>query len=74
VGGFLGFWEILIIAGILLLIFGPKRVPQLGRSLGRGLRELRHALPSSRDELEDKSSGEPTSRTELKTRERDSVS
>src|SRR4029077_18077753 len=27
-------WDILIIAGVLLLIFGPKRLPQMGRSLG----------------------------------------
>ena len=66
--GWLGFWDILIVAAVVLFIFGPKRVPQLGRSLGRGLRELRNALPSSRDEADDQP------RSELKTRERDSVS
>jgi sec-independent protein translocase protein TatA len=72
--GFIGFWEILIIALVLLLVFGPKRVPQLGRSLGRGFRELRSALPSSRDEPdEEQPRGElPPPRTS--PRERDSVS
>jgi TatA/E family protein of Tat protein translocase len=71
--GFIGFWEILIIALVLLLVFGPKRVPQLGRSLGRGFRELRSALPSSRDTPDEEPRGElPPARTS--PRERDSVS
>jgi sec-independent protein translocase protein TatA len=74
VPGFIGFWEILIVALVLLLIFGPKRVPQLGRSLGRGLRELRNSLPSSREEPEETPRTEQKPRAELTTRERDSLS
>jgi len=33
--------EILIVLAIILLFFGAKRVPELGRSLGRGIREFR---------------------------------
>ncbi len=33
----LGFWELLIILAIILLLFGVKRLPQLGQSLGEGI-------------------------------------
>jgi sec-independent protein translocase protein TatA len=38
------FWDILIIAGVLLLIFGPKRLPQMGRSIGSGIREFKDSV------------------------------
>ncbi len=37
----MGGMEILIVLAIILLFFGAKRVPELGRSLGRGIREFR---------------------------------
>jgi sec-independent protein translocase protein TatA len=37
-------WEILILLLIALLLFGPKRLPEMGRSLGRGLREFKDSL------------------------------
>jgi sec-independent protein translocase protein TatA len=40
----LGLPELLIILVILLVIFGPKRLPQLGRQLGGGLRELKDSV------------------------------
>ena len=36
--------EIVIVLVIVLLIFGPKRLPQLGRSLGRGMREFKDSV------------------------------
>lgn len=36
--------HLLIILGVVLLVFGPKRLPELGRSLGRGFRELSDGL------------------------------
>lgn len=41
--GPLGFPEVLFILGLALLVFGPKRLPELGRTLGRGLSEFRKA-------------------------------
>jgi sec-independent protein translocase protein TatA len=38
-----GLPELLILLAIILLFFGSKRVPQLGRSLGSGVREFRKA-------------------------------
>jgi sec-independent protein translocase protein TatA len=43
--------EILVILIVALLIFGPKQLPQMGRNLGRGMREFRRAAASARSEL-----------------------
>lgn len=39
----IGGWEMLLIAVVALLVFGPKRLPELARQLGKGLSEFRHA-------------------------------
>ena len=39
----LGFTEIVVILVVALLVFGPDRLPELARSLGRGLAEFRRA-------------------------------
>ena len=36
--------ELLIVLGIVLVIFGPKRLPGLGRQLGSGMREFRDSI------------------------------
>jgi sec-independent protein translocase protein TatA len=36
--------QIIIVLGIALLVFGPKRLPDLGRSLGKGIRDFRGAV------------------------------
>ena len=36
--------ELLIVLGIVLVIFGPKRLPTLGRQLGRGMREFKDSI------------------------------
>jgi sec-independent protein translocase protein TatA len=36
--------EILILLLIALLVFGPKRLPEMGRSLGRGMREFKDSI------------------------------
>lgn len=36
--------EILVVLIIALVVFGPKRLPELGRSMGKGIRELRGTL------------------------------
>jgi sec-independent protein translocase protein TatA len=44
--------EIIIILVIVLIIFGPKRLPDLGRSMGRGLREFKDSVTGKdKDEL-----------------------
>jgi sec-independent protein translocase protein TatA len=39
-----GHWELLLLALVLLLLFGAKRLPQIGRQLGRGVRELKQGV------------------------------
>jgi sec-independent protein translocase protein TatA len=41
--------ELLIVLGIVLLIFGPKRLPSLGRQLGAGMREFRDSISKKGD-------------------------
>jgi sec-independent protein translocase protein TatA len=47
VPGPLSWWELAILLLLLLLIFGPKRLPEMGRSLGRGIREFKESITSS---------------------------
>lgn len=51
--GPLGFNEILIILIIVLLLFGGKKIPELMRGLGKGVREFNDAKNSVRKEIED---------------------
>jgi sec-independent protein translocase protein TatA len=58
--------EIVIILVIVLVIFGPKRLPDLGRSLGRGMREFKDSVTGKdKDELPEGSAqkSEPTTST-----------
>jgi sec-independent protein translocase protein TatA len=51
--GPLGFNEILIILLIVLLLFGGRKIPELMRGLGRGIREFNDAKNSVRKEIEE---------------------
>jgi len=45
--------ELLIVLGIVLVIFGPKRLPSLGRQLGAGMREFKDSISKKADDDED---------------------
>lgn len=51
--GNIGLAEIAIVLVIALIVFGPKRLPELGRSLGRGIREFRGSLGGHDDDDEE---------------------
>jgi sec-independent protein translocase protein TatA len=60
--------EIILILVVVLVIFGPKRLPDLGRSLGRGMREFKDSVTGKdKDELPESSTttvpSEPTTTT-----------
>ena len=51
--------EILILLGIILLIFGPKRLPQLARALGQSIKDFKKGLNEVKEDIENASTGEP---------------
>lgn len=48
----IGFQELILILVVALLVFGPRRLPELGRSLGRAMREFRRATEEFRSTVE----------------------
>ncbi len=40
----LGMWELLLIFFVILLLFGAKRLPEIGSSLGKGIREFKDTV------------------------------
>ena len=48
----LGFGEIILILMLALIIFGPRRLPEMGRTIGKSLKEFRKATTDLRQELE----------------------
>lgn len=51
--GGLGGWEILLIVLVLLIFFGAKKIPELARGLGRGIREFKDATKEIKNEIEE---------------------
>ena len=51
--GNIGLPEILVVLVIALIIFGPKRLPELGKSLGKGIREFRSSISGHDDDDDD---------------------
>jgi sec-independent protein translocase protein TatA len=50
--GNIGPLEIIVVLIIALVVFGPKRLPELGRSLGKGIREFRGSVSGDHDDDE----------------------
>jgi sec-independent protein translocase protein TatA len=49
--GNLGFTEIMLIAVVVLLLFGAKRLPEVGASIGKGIREFKRSLSDTQDAI-----------------------
>ncbi len=45
--------EIIVLLIIALVVFGPKRLPELGRSMGKGIREFRGSVTGGHDDDDD---------------------
>ena len=80
----IGIWELLILLLVLLLVFGPKRLPEMGKQLGKGMREFKESVSGdSKDDDEDQQTlppaepvvpAAPPAPAASEQRERDTVS
>ena len=50
--GFVGPWQIALVVGLVLLLFGGKKIPELMKGLGKGMKEFKDATKD--EKLEDK--------------------
>lgn len=48
----LGIQELIVIFIVALIVFGPKRLPDLGRALGKGISELKKALEGVKEQMD----------------------
>ena len=51
IGAFLGGWEIVLILAVVLILFGAKKLPELAKGLGTGIKEFKKATREVTDEL-----------------------
>ncbi len=51
----LGIQELIVIFVVALLVFGPKRLPELGRTLGKGILELKKAMEGMKEQIREES-------------------
>ena len=65
--GNIGPLEIIVVLIIALIVFGPKRLPELGRSLGKGIREFRGSVSGENDDDDERQ--EPPAEIEAGKRE-----
>ena len=49
----IGVWELVILFLIVLLVFGAKRLPEVGSSLGKGIREFKKSIREVKDNLDE---------------------
>jgi sec-independent protein translocase protein TatA len=68
-----GPWEIILLLLLALLLFGAKRLPEIGRSLGRGMREFKDSVSGKDDDDEPAELPVTTTRADTTARERDTV-
>jgi sec-independent protein translocase protein TatA len=60
--GNLGLPEILLIGVIVLLVFGAKRLPEIGASFGKGIREFKRSISEASDAVSSNDQSSPPSR------------
>jgi sec-independent protein translocase protein TatA len=56
----IGPMEIAIVLVIALVIFGPKRLPELGQSMGKGIREFKGSISGDKDDAKELPAAEET--------------
>ena len=51
--GSLGFWEIVLIVLVIVLLFGGKKIPELMRGLGKGVKSFKEGMKDVEDEVKE---------------------
>jgi len=62
--GPLGIWELLIILVVVLLIFGPRRLPEMAKGLGQSVREFRKGIRDIKNDFEEGEKGGSSAKAE----------
>ncbi len=44
-------WHLIVILAVALIIFGPSRLPEIGKAIGNSIREFRDAATTAQDEI-----------------------
>ena len=57
---FVGHWEIILIVGLAVVLFGARKLPQLGAGLGQGIRNFKESISNSEEEKIDSDTAEKT--------------
>jgi TatA/E family protein of Tat protein translocase len=65
----LGIQELIVIFVVALIVFGPKRLPELGRTLGKGLFELKKAMEGIKEQMNEGAESAPAPTNTLPPRE-----
>ena len=65
-------WELVLILLVLLLVFGAKRLPEMGRSLGKGMREFKDSVSGLTDD-EDRETRRPPAELPAATSDSDDI-
>lgn len=63
IGGLRG-WEIIIIVLVILLLFGGKKIPELMKGVGKGIRSFKEGMKEVNDEINSSSSSNATDSTD----------
>lgn len=64
---FIGTTEIIVIGGIALLIFGGKKLPELMRGLGKGVKEFKEGMNEVKEEINDDGQPQPEEQKKKET-------
>lgn len=56
--GFIGPWQVVLIVAIVLLLFGGKKIPELMKGLGKGMKEFKNATKEDEEEASSNEKGD----------------
>ena len=60
IAGWFGGWEIILILAVVLILFGAKKLPELAKGLGTGIKEFKKATKEVTDEIQNAGTETPS--------------